>query len=250
MNDVFEYKNIAIEGAIKDIDTEKGIIVGHFSKFGNVDSDGDMIMPGAFSKSLQENYNRLKHLYQHDPFKPLSGTKKGHLVMKEDKDGLYFESKVTGTSWGTDAIKLHIDGVIDENSIGFKTIKSIDRKSYKELTELALWEGSAVTWGANSLAQTTGMKSMFSPESIIKKMDNVIKAIRNGKYENEEIFDQLEIYLKQLQQLFINLTKTTTEPEITTQPEIKEDNVLTTLNNYYKSLKESNSGTKRINPNP
>src|SRR5688572_2497050 len=123
MNNEFEYKGISVEDGIKDIDEAKGLIVGHFSKFGNIDSDGDMIMPGAFSKSLKENYKRIKHLYQHDSFRPLSATKKDNLIVKEDKDGLYFESTISKTSWGNDAIRLHVDGVIDENSIGFKTVK-------------------------------------------------------------------------------------------------------------------------------
>lgn len=213
MRETFQKKGIATdETTITDIDEQKGIITGYFSKFGNIDSDGDMIMPGAFTKTLKENYRRLKHLYQHDPFRPLSATKDGRLVVSEDKVGLAFKSEISKTSWGKDAIQLHVDGVIDENSIGFRTVKAIERKGYKELTELHLWEGSAVTWAANEDAQTTGVKGMFSPDLVIKKMDNVLKAIRNGKYENEDLFDSLDIYFKQLQQLFIDLTKNTTPP--------------------------------------
>jgi len=51
----------------------------------------------------------------------------------------------------------------------------------------------------------------------------VTKAIRNGKYENEDLFDSLDLYMKQLQTLISNLTNTT-EPEMkSTLPEdIKE----------------------------
>lgn len=232
MKNEFEYKGLSVDEAITDIDEHKGIITGYFSKFGNVDSDGDMIMPGAFTKSLKENYRRIKHLYQHDPFRPLSATNKDNLVVKEDKNGLHFQSTISKTSWGNDAIRLHIDGVIDENSIGFKTVKSIDKKGYKELTELKLWEGSAVTWGANEQAMTTGAKSLLTPDVVIKRMDTVMKAIRNGKYENEDLFDQLEIYFKQLQQIFIDLTTKATEPDPTTQPEVQGNELLDTIKQF------------------
>lgn len=235
MTELYLKKGILVDGTtITDVDEAKGIITGYFSKFGNIDSDGDMIMPGAFKKSLSENYRRMKHLYQHDPFKPLSATKNENLILKEDSIGLHFQSTVSQTSWGKDAIRLHVDGVIDENSIGFKTIKSLDKKNYRELNELQLWEGSSVTWGANEFAQTTGTKSIVTGEWVIKKMDSAMKAIRNGKYENEELFDTLDIYFKQLSQLFIDLTK---EPikAITPEPEVistqtKSTRAFTSLN--------------------
>src|SRR5688572_29748388 len=60
-----EYKSIGTgEMMLKDIDEKKGRVLGYFSKFGNVDSDGDMIMPGSFTKTLKENGHRIKHLYQ------------------------------------------------------------------------------------------------------------------------------------------------------------------------------------------
>lgn len=217
MKNILEYKSIAAdEVSIKDIDQVKGRIVGYFSIFDNVDSDNDVITKGAYKKTLSENYRRVKHLYQHDPFKPLSGTKQGQLVVTEDTKGLHFDSTVSQTSWGRDTIRLYVDGVVDEQSVGFQTVKSVDKKEYREITEIKLWEGSTVTWAANELAQSTGVKSLEEPETLIKKMDTVMKSIRNGKYENEDIFDQLEFYFKQLEQTFINLLSKS--KEATTEP--------------------------------
>ena len=70
MKEIYQYKSIAAE--VKDIDEAKGIITGYFSVFGNIDSDGDMIMPGAYTKTLKENNRRIKHLWQHNPVYPLS----------------------------------------------------------------------------------------------------------------------------------------------------------------------------------
>lgn len=233
MKNILEYKGInAGPDSIKDIDEKNGVVTGYFSIFGNKDSDSDVITKGAYKKTLSENYNRVKHLYQHDSFRPLAGVKNNKLVVKEDSKGLYFESTISQTSWGRDAIKLYADGVVDEHSVGFQTVKAVDRSDYREITEIKLWEGSTVTWGANELALS---KSAFDVDSVTKKMDSVIKSIRTGKYENEEIFDSLEYYFKQLQQLFINLTN---KSQSSTQPELSVEPVeaIKSIDNFIKSL--------------
>ena len=225
MKNILEYKGVnAGPDSIKDIDEKSGIVTGYFSIFGNKDSDSDVITKGAYKKTL--------HLYQHVSFRPLAGIKNGKLVVNDDGKGLYFESTISQTSWGRDAIKLYADGVVDEHSVGFQTVKSIDRNDYREITEIKLWEGSTVTWGANELALS---KSAIDPEVITKKMDSVIKSIRGGKYENEEIFDSLEYYFKQLQQLFINLTnksESSTAPDTSVQPV----EAIKSIDNFIKSL--------------
>jgi HK97 family phage prohead protease len=196
---MLQFKSIGTaEMMLKDIDEKQGRVLGYFSKFGNIDSDGDMIMKGAYTKTLQENHARIKHLYQHDPLKPLAGVKNSRLTISEDADGLAFDSTISQTSYGKDVIKLYADGVIDEHSVGFVTKRKTEKSGYTEINEIHLWEGSTVTWGANEMAGTTSVKSL-TKEQAIQKMDIVIKALRNGRYENEDIFDLLEIYFKQLQ---------------------------------------------------
>lgn len=215
------YKDISNNshpGVIKDVDQKTGTVTGYFSIFGNVDSDGDIIMPGAFSRTLNNNYKRLKHLDQHDPSLRLSGTKYDNLVAKEDAKGLYFESKISQTSYGKDVILLYQDGVLDEHSIGYEVVKARDSDTQftqrygqkvpvKELQELKLWEGSTVTWGANAMARTESVKS-FTKEQAIAKMHNILKAIKNGKYEQDEVFEMLDLYFKQLEQHINDLSTT------------------------------------------
>lgn len=206
------------ETFITGIDTTTRTVEGYFSVFGNIDSDGDMIMPGAFAKTLKENGQRIKHLWQHDPRYPLARPE-----LSEDTKGLKFRSIISDTTFGRDAIKLYNDGVIDEHSIGFNTIKQQKRAGYQELNELRLWEGSSVTWGANSLSIGGPAKSM-TKEDIIKRMDTIYKALRHGRYESEEVFEQLDIYHQQLKQLILDLTKDTPAVEHTPEPDEKGDN--------------------------
>lgn len=208
--------------AIEDVDVKTGTVTGYFAIFGNVDSDGDIIMPGAFTRTLNNNYKRIKHLNQHNPHEPLSATKNDNLKVYVDRKGLKYESTFSKTTWGLNAIKLVEDGVLDENSIGYEVVSYRDHDTLttmrwgqkvpvKELHELKLWEGSLVTWGANSKASVDGVKS-FNKDQCISKMDTVLRAIKNGKYEGDEVFEMLEIYFEQLKQQFIDLSASSTQP--------------------------------------
>lgn len=232
MQNTFEKKGVAsnVNDAVivKDIDEKQGIVTGYFSVFGNIDSDGDMIMPGAFKKSLSENSHRIKHLWQHSVSHPLSGTKNNRLTLKEDSYGLYFESQISQTSWGKDAIQAYVDGVVDEHSIGFRTIKERKASSYNELIELKLMEGSTVTWGANEMARSNDMKSL-TKEDFIKCMDEEYKALKNGDFESDDFFALLDIYHNQFKQYFLDLTTKST-PAAVLAPEppkgLKAEDVL------------------------
>ena len=198
-------------GSVKDVDAKQGIVIGYFSVFGNKDSDGDIIIPGAFKKTLQENgpqstRPRILHLLQHDTWKPLGKPQ----VLKEDNHGLYFESKIADTSYGRDTIKLYEAGVLTEHSIGFNVVKrEIDESTETtKLIELKLWEGSTVSWGANMEALVTGMKSENKEDilsRLIKKIDAINSAVK-GNYTDDTL-RQLEIELKQLQQIIISLAE-------------------------------------------
>jgi hypothetical protein len=210
-------------GSIKDVDTAKGIVTGYFSIFGNKDSDGDIIMPGAFAKTIQENgpksqKPRILHLLQHDTWKPLAKP----TTLEEDAKGLYFESLISKTSYGRDTLQLYLDGVLTEHSIGFNTIKrEVDETTETtKLLELKLWEGSTVSWGANMEAMVTGMKSLDKKtlyDALIKKMSALQKAVK-GNYTDETAY-QLEIELLQIQQMIKSLSEID-EPDST---QVKEE---------------------------
>ena len=215
-----------VSDSIKDVDTVQGIVTGYFSIFGNKDSDGDIVLPGAYRKTLKENgpnseKPRILHLYMHDPYKPLA---KPH-VLKEDKTGLYFESKISDTALGKDVLQLYLDKVLTEHSIGYQIVKrEVDeREETQKLVELKLWEGSTVSWGANmdalvSTVKTEG-KDSHSWEILIKRLDALQSAV-NGNY-TDETARQLEIYFNQLKQLAVSLlTEKPRELTIEIKPKI------------------------------
>jgi HK97 family phage prohead protease len=190
------YKNIS-QGIIEDVDDVKGIVTGYFSAFNNIDSDGDVIVSGAYKKTVAENgpmgRNRIMHLLQHNPLMPLGKPTE----LMEDAKGLRFTSKITETSYGKDVIKLYAEGVFNEHSVGFEIIKADNKAGYREIREIKLWEGSTVTWGANPNTPIESMKSWDKPKSeeMLAKFCNIL---RNGDLSDESMI-QLEIGLKQLE---------------------------------------------------
>lgn len=221
MKDVFSYKDFDIVTdrpiQFKDVDGKKGIVTGYFAHFDSVDSDGDVIKKGAFVRTISEygptaRKPRIKHLLNHDSWQPL-----GKLMeLKEDDYGLYYESQVGTHNLGSDFIKMVESDLITEHSIGYRTMKFIQLRPWseykegvtvRELTELKLYEGSSLTaWGANPNTPLTGLKAQLKAEKMGKRMDLLIKALRDGTF-TDETFDNLEIELKQLQQAFIDLSK-------------------------------------------
>jgi HK97 family phage prohead protease len=219
---IFLYKTGSINASIKDVDGKKGIVTGYFSAFNNVDSDGDIIRKGAFSKSILEwgpasAQPRIKHLMNHNSSQPL-----GKITMLcEDAKGLCYESQIGTHTLGMDFVKMVESNLITEHSIGYQTMKRNQLQDYDEykknpnggwyeLTDLKLYEGSSLTaWGANPNTPLTGMKDV-SPEDLVQgyinRQKNIEKFCSNSTASDETI-QLLLIENKQLTQIIIELTE-------------------------------------------
>ncbi|MEJ5962808.1 HK97 family phage prohead protease [Pedobacter immunditicola] len=197
-------KNFTID--ISNVDVDSRIISGYASTFNTIDADGDLIVKGAFAKTLMENgvesaNPRIFHLYQHDITQVLGRPTK----LIEDDKGLYFETQIANTSLGNDVLQLYKEGVINEHSIGFQTVKSTNRGSYNEIQEVKLFEFSTVTFGANANTPFLGFKSQFSDqESITSQFDKVSKMLKGDI--TPETAQLLTIYLNQFKTAFLDLS--------------------------------------------
>jgi HK97 family phage prohead protease len=148
-----------------------------------VDSDGDVMQRGAFTKTLSQNgttgANRIWHLFNHDTGKPIGKP----TVLKEDEKGLYFETRFPDTVLANDILKLYQSGSITEHSIGFNIIQARNEGSYQLIQEVRLWEGSSVLWGANEYTPTTGIKA----EEFAMKTNLLNELMRNGTLSDETL---------------------------------------------------------------
>lgn len=141
-------------------DDETRTIEGFGSTFGNVDSYGDIVMPGAFVNSIKSRKPAM--LWQHRSDMPIGVWDE----MEETKKGLRMKGRIFDTQLGEDAYKLAKGGALTGLSIGFSTKKySIDsKKNVRLLEEVDLYEVSLVTFPANEKATITQVKSR--PETI------------------------------------------------------------------------------------
>lgn len=120
--------------------TTEGVISGYASLFGVEDLGGDVVVAGAFAKSLESRHPKL--LWDHDPGAPIGAW----TSVKEDGKGLRVEGRLAmGTVKGREAHELLRMGAIDGLSIGFRTVKSARQGNARLIQEATLHEISVVS---------------------------------------------------------------------------------------------------------
>jgi len=209
----------SISFKIEDIDEGSRRVKGYASAFDVMDSDNDVIKKGAFLKSIQERgpmtagNRKIAHLRNHDWEHQI-----GKFVeLYEDEKGLVFVSELGRSTKGTDALLDYQDGILREHSIGFNYIKDklnyieADKSTFDsnnghfEITEVKLWENSAVTFGANEFTPVLDVaKGAEGRDKLIEKLNEMSerfqKTLRNGGGTDERL-QNLELTFKQIQEL-------------------------------------------------
>lgn len=138
---------------------EQGVVEGYGSIFGNVDSYGDIVAKGAFSRTLEaakEAGRMPAMLWQHNAEEPIGVW----TLMREDAKGLYVKGQFADTQRGREALALIKMGALSGLSIGYSTVAADYDKSadVRVLTDVDLWEVSPVTFPANDQARITSAK--------------------------------------------------------------------------------------------
>ena len=171
-----EFKTIEFE--LEDFDDEEGTFSGYGAVFSNIDSGGDIIEPGAFTKTIAEGVGRVKILSGHnDSLLPIGKP----LELREDAKGLFMRAKISDTALGRDVKTLIHDKVLGELSIGYDPIIfDYDEDGIRHLREVKLWEISVVTWAMNAEAVITDFKAEAAAriESMAQDIEADIKAGR------------------------------------------------------------------------
>jgi hypothetical protein len=157
-------KNSAVALDMKAV-SDAGVIEGYASVFGNVDSYGEVVEPGAFAESLvksRQTGRKVKMLYQHDPHQPLGVWDD----LAEDGKGLWVKGRLL-IEQSPKAAEVHgllKEGALDGLSIGYRTIESkpkAGKPGVISLTKLDLMENSIVTFAANERARVEVVKSIL-----------------------------------------------------------------------------------------
>lgn len=167
-------------------DGEAMTIAGYGAVFGNVDSYGDVIAPGAFAKSLaahKASGTAPLMLLEHGGAPLPIGVWE---QMSEDGHGLQVKGRFLDTTMGIDAWKAAKAGAINGLSIGYRPtefeLRSKPDDPRRTLKAVDLVEVSLVGMPANSKARTTSVKSAEEIITIRELED----ALRDAGYSKSD----------------------------------------------------------------
>lgn len=121
-----------------------GRFCGYASLFGRADLSGDIVMPGAFARTLRlKEPERIGMLFEHDPKVRIGAW----VLIEEDRRGLWVEGHLGDGADGRRAAALMAAGRLDGLSIGFRTVAADEdrRARVRRLIEIDLWEVSVVS---------------------------------------------------------------------------------------------------------
>jgi HK97 family phage prohead protease len=190
----------SLDYQIKDIDTTKGIVEFYSSSFGSgpddKDSDGDVMVKGAYKKTIQENFKRIRHLKNHQISVGVP------LEIKEDDFGLLVKSQlILGKQVAKELFeeyKTYAElGNSMEHSVGFVPINSKEDKenSVNYIREVKLMDVTTMeTWGANENTPQGALKRFGSIQNAVDSLDALLKAkLPDSKLEQiENLMNQIK----------------------------------------------------------
>lgn len=162
--------------AVHETDEEYGTFEGYGSMFNNTDLGNDVVMPGAFTKSLRKTGPKgVKMLYQHKSDMPIGVFDS----IEEDSKGLKVKGRLAmKTQAGQEAYELMKMGALDGLSIGFRVGakgQSYDPKTKRRMIkEVELMEISLVTFPMNPKAKVRSVKGQ---ELSIREWENGLRDV-------------------------------------------------------------------------
>jgi len=193
-------KTIAVAAEYK-LDAAKREVTGYASVFNNVDGNGDIVLPGAYTKTLQEDLpaGRIKVKRNHERLigRPVHA--------EQDSKGLLTVSRISQTPLGDETLTLIDDGVIDRMSIGYrvpsegKSYATVDGRKVRKLSRVVLDEWSYLDDPpANDDAVITGVKSIDDVCRVIDSMSYAASHLRALQYVPPDIAERLRALLREL----------------------------------------------------
>ena len=215
-----KFKNFEILETKAD-DNGNLIISGYGAYFNNVDSTGDIIIKGAFEKTIKERVkvdgsSRVAFCYQHDIWNPIGRID----TIYEDEKGLFIQVMLSAAE--KDIQTKVKERILSEMSIGYHTIEDEKGKmGYEDntiLKEIKLIEVSLVTIASNPLALIQSMKGEEKIDYINKEFDRLLGIVRN---------ENINFEIQKLKSLVLNVAPQ--EPQKKEVAQLSKDELLTAL---------------------
>jgi HK97 family phage prohead protease len=161
---------------------ESGTFEGKLAVYNTVDAGGDVIEPGAFTKTLREGGGSVPLLWAHDASAPI-----GTLQLTDTPAALLAKGRlVLSVPKAREAYDLMRAGVVRGLSIGFLTVKAQAAGQIRRLKELRLFEGSLTPLQMNAGAVVTSVKQRDTGPDM-----EVLDAFRNAARDIREFHRKL-----------------------------------------------------------
>lgn len=234
----------------KSISTEikasgDGGFEGYASVFSQRDSYDDMVIAGAYTKTIQERKGKIRALWNHDAMTPPIGK---FTRMEEDSYGLAVTAEFSKTAFAQDVRTLVQEQALDAMSIGYSVVKADygteNDIEVRYLREIKLYEVSIVAFPALESALITDAKSVSHLERTIKQLDELISVgIKSGRPLSAENLTRLQKSYTDLHALL----QAKAEPDNTTpltpeaadqepEPQPHSDDLLTALKSFTPTI--------------
>lgn len=176
---LFGCAGVPFEAKFASGGSNPGSFEGYGAVFGNIDSHGDVIEPGAFAKSLLDRQREGRSL---PPMYKMHGAMTGNRqepvgvwdAMSEDANGLHVKGRLIGLEteqgkWNYAQLR---EGGLNGLSIGYKILPGGSRKGAGKAGEPARWiksaflrEVSLVDDPSNALSRVYAVKRMWGEEA-------------------------------------------------------------------------------------
>lgn len=247
MNRPSKIKSV-LTNTVIDFDNKSRKVVACFSAFNNKDYDGDVILKGAYAKTLKERFatSQVWILKNHNEADNLTKPFEAY----ETEQGLIMGFECPNTQLGNDTFELYKAGIYDQHSVKIATIKSNEENETNYITEAFLFEGSFVLWGANPLTPTLTVGKSANEEYLHK-----IKSVKKGWNGSYKTFQELEFIETELSKNMEDLNKiqeksgvpipNTESKIIVTDKNLKDAEVIKKgMYNRIQKYQESNGGTE------
>ncbi|WP_164887551.1 HK97 family phage prohead protease [Paenirhodobacter populi] len=146
--------------------TEDGLISGYASRFGVRDQGGDIVVRGAYKRSLSEREPAMLRGHEADRVLGVWTS------ISEDDTGLRVTGKLAlGTTEGREAYELIKMGALKGLSIGYRVKDAGRDGNSRLLKEVELWEVSIVTFPMQMEAGIDAVKSVEDAITATKSGD-------------------------------------------------------------------------------
>lgn len=236
----YAVKDCHIGMQVKDVDTSGRTVCYIANTFNFFDSQNDVLLPGCVDKSISEKGpmssapDKIVHAMFHN-LNRLPGKIK--VLEQREIDGMvciYGETKLSTTTEGNDALINYADKIYNQHSIGLQYVQGacewVNRDTpndrWKKLlsqlinpqdaemvgeafvcAEIKLFENSTVTFGANKLTPTLGIKSEDKDLILMEylsRMDQLNSALKSGR-QSDDMMKNFELQVLQLKQAMVDI---------------------------------------------